>query len=281
MKSKKLTILISILLVVTLVVVLASTVFTLKSVSFNFLNQKNILSNYDDGDYLDKIEVPYGDSIFFVDKNSLKDKLEKKNAYLEVINIETTFPNNLVVHVGEREEVFAIDYGNDTYAIVDKSLKILRFCDLAYLQRAGYLAPIVVKVNYTDVALDIKDYNICDFINVEHMSDVLLAVVNAFEVSGYNITSLKGFATEIILRENGSFIVDENGQYDLNFVKTVEITTKYGIKISINDAYSSLDTKVALGLKAYEMEHDKHNTSGEILVFEQEKRFVARYRSGD
>ena len=281
MKSKKLTILISILLVVTLVVVLASTVFTLKSVSFNFLNQKNILSNYDDGDYLDKIEVPYGDSIFFVDKNSLKDKLEKKNAYLEVINIETTFPNNLVVHVGEREEVFAIDYGNDTYAIVDKSLKILRFCDLAYLQRAGYLAPIVVKVNYTDVALDIKDYNICDFINVEHMSGVLLAVVNAFEVSGYNITSLKGFATEIILRENGSFIVDENGQYDLNFVKTVEITTKYGIKISINDAYSSLDTKVALGLKAYEMEHDKHNTSGEILVFEQEKRFVARYRSGD
>ena len=39
MNTKKLTILISILLVVTLIVVLASTVFTLKTVSFNFLNQ--------------------------------------------------------------------------------------------------------------------------------------------------------------------------------------------------------------------------------------------------
>ena len=281
MNSKKLTILISILLIVTLVVVLASTVFTLKSVSFNFLNQRNVLASYEDEDYLSKIEVPYGDSIFFVDKEDLQDKLEKKNAYLQVIGIETTFPNNIVVHAGEREEVYAINFGNDTYAITDKSLKILRFCDYAYLTRDGYLSPIVVDIDYSDVQLVAEDYSVCDFIEMEHITDILLGVANAFEASGYNITSLKGFATGITLRENGSFKQVEDGDYDLVFVKTVEIDTKYGIKLSVNDAYSNLTTKVALGIKAYEMEHDKHNTSGEVLVFEQEDRLVARFRKGN
>ena len=278
MNSKKLTILISILLVVTLVVVLASTVFTLKTISFNFLNQRLVLADYETNNYLSGIDVPYGSSIFFVDKDKLSDSLEKKNAYLQVVSIETTFPNNIVVHASEREEVYAIRLDSDKYAITDKTLKILRFCDNAYLSRDGYLSPIVVDIDYDDIEINPASYDLCDHIDIENVTDILLNVVTAFEVSGYNITSLKGFATGINLRETGSFKSTNNEDYDLVFVKTVEISTKYGIKLSIGDAYSNLSKKVALAIKAYEMEHDKHNTTGEVLVFEQENRIIARYR---
>ena len=101
----------------------------------------------------------------------------------------------------------------------------------------------------------------------------------SFLQSGYSITSLKGFATDIVLREKGSFVADNNGEYNLSFVKTVELQTKYGIKLSINNAYVDLAQKVALGLKAYEAEHDKHNTTGEIMVYSNETKLVAIYRN--
>ena len=278
MNNKKLTILISILLLVTLVIVLASTVFTLKTVSFNFLNQRLVLADYNTDNYLSGIDVPYGSSIFFVNKEDLSSKLEKNNAYLQVVSIETTFPNNIVVHASEREEVYAIRLSDNNYAITDKTLKILRFCDNAYLSRDGYLSPIVVDISYNDVEINPASYGVCDHIDIDNVTDILLSVVNAFEVSGYNITSLKGFATGLNLRESGSFKSTNDGDYDLVFVKTVEMSTKYGIKLSISDAYSNLSQKVALAIKAYEMEHDKHNTTGEVLVFEQENRIIARYR---
>lgn len=91
------------------------------------------------------------------------------------------------------------------------------------------------------------------------------------------MVSLKGFATEINLRESGNFVVNSSGA-ELEFVKTVELTTKYGINITISNATTLLDTKVALGLQVYDIEHDKHNTTGEIYVFENSGKIVASYR---
>ncbi len=279
MKSKKLAILISILLIIALVVVLASTIFTLQTVSFNFLNQRNVLKDYDNEDYLGDVDVPYGDSIFLINKENLSKKLEKENAYLEVVSVETTFPNNIVVHASEREEVYAIKLSDNNYAITDKCLKILRFCDNAYLSRDGYLRPIVVDIGYDNVDIGSMGYQLCDFIEINNVTDILSGLVDSFLRAGYSITSLKGFATEIVLREKGSFVADNKGEYNLEFVKTVELQTKYGIKININNAYTDLAQKVALGIKAYEAEHDKHNTSGEIMVYSNDTKLIAIYRN--
>ena len=278
MKSKKLAILILILFVVTLVIVLASTIFTLKTISFNFLNQKNMLAGTLDDDYIKNITVPYGDSIFLIDKDELTNNLEKNNAYMQVIGIETTFPSNIVIHASEREELYAIKVEDDKYAITDKSLKILRYCNNAYLTHEE-LRPIVVEIEYDDVNFKDYNYQVCDFVNIDHVSNILKSVATAFEKAGYSITSLKGFATKITLNESGYFKENNNSTgYDLQFVKTVEIDTKYGIKLSINDAYNYIDTKISLALSAYEVEHDKHNTTGEILVYEKSDTIVGVYR---
>lgn len=278
MKRKKFVILISILLVVTLIIVLASTVFTLKTLSFNFLNERYVYASKTDDDYVKNVKVPYGESIFLLNKKDLISDLEKSNAYLQVVSIETTFPSNIVVHVAEREELYAIKLSDNNYAITDKSLKILRFCDDAYLLRSGYLAPIVVDVRYDDFDISDGKYELCDTIDEPHVTEILGSLSDAFEIAGYSTTTLKGFATKIVLQERGSFVSGESETYDLVFTKTIEITTKYGIKISINDAYNNLDQKLALGVVAYEREHDKHNTTGEVLVYVTGNRILARYR---
>ncbi len=280
MKSKKLAVLISILMIVVLVVVLASTIFRVRTISFNFLNQRYVLKDCTQDDYLNDVTVPYGDSIFLVDKAKMISSLEHNNPYLNVISVETTFPNNLVVHAAEREEVYAIRFGaeaDDTFAICDQNLKILKFCNNAYLHRVGYIAPIKVNISYADVDLAADGYDTADFINNIYITPVLQNLANAFAKAGYNMVSLKGFATEINLRESGNFVVNSSGA-ELEFVKTVELTTKYGINITISNATTLLDTKVALGLQVYDIEHDKHNTTGEIYVFENSGKIVASYR---
>jgi len=150
--------------------------------------------------------------------------------------------------------------------------------DFAYLTRDGYLAPIIVDIQYDDIDLVAENYELCSFINDNNIKPILNNLVYAFNKSGYNITSLKGFATNIVLRESGSFISNEEGVYDLSFVKTIEIETKYGIKISINNAIEDLPNKLGLGLSVYELQHDSHNTTGEILVFEKNNEPSAIYR---
>jgi len=278
MKAKKLTILISIFLIVTLIIVLASTIFTLKTVSFNFLNKKYVLEANELQDYVKNVNIPYGDSIFLLDKDQLATDLEKNNAYLKVVKIETTFPSNIVIHASEREELFAIKVEDNKYAVVDKGLKILRYCTDEYLNQ-DQLRPIVVEIGYADVDFADYNYQLCDFVEISHVSEILKSISTAFEKSGYNITSLKGFANKITLNESANFKKSNTStEYDLEFVKTVEIDTKYGIKLSINNAYQYFDKKIALALGAYEMEHDKHNTDGEILVFEKEDKIVGVYR---
>ena len=51
--------------------------------------------------------------------------MESQNPYLKVINIETVFPNKLILHCAEREELFCIKGRDDLYYICDEELKIL------------------------------------------------------------------------------------------------------------------------------------------------------------
>ena len=281
MKSKKLAVLISILMIVVLIVVLASTIFRVRTISFNFLNQRYVLKDCSQDDYLKDVTVPYGDSIFLVDKSKMISSLEQNNPYLNVISVETTFPNNLVIHAAEREEVYAIRFGaeaDDTFAVCDQNLKILKFCNSAQLNKAGYISPIKVEIGYADVDLASDGYNTADFINNPQITPVLTSLANAFQSAGYNMVSLKGFATGIKLSESGSFAVSSTGS-ELEFVKTVEIATKYGISMTINNASSYLDNKLALGLRVYNDQHDKHNTTGEIYVFENSGKIIASYRA--
>ena len=103
MKSKKLVVFLIILAFLTVLIVLNSTLFTLQTISVNWLTTKYELNAIKDYALIEGIEK--GDSIFLLDKEKIKNELEKKYEYLRVVSIETKFPNKIVIHSAERESM--------------------------------------------------------------------------------------------------------------------------------------------------------------------------------
>ena len=123
MKSKKLVVFLIVLAFLTVLIVLNSTLFTLQTISVNWLTTKSKLDDIKDYTLIESIEK--GESIFLLKKDEIKNNLEKKYPYLRIVSIETKFPNKIVIHSAERESMFAIKLADDNYAVVDELGKVL------------------------------------------------------------------------------------------------------------------------------------------------------------
>ena len=127
MKTKRLIAIFIILAIVTLIVILGSVVFTVQSVSVDFLTTRIYSQNITDEEIISTANIPYSKSVFTLEKDVYTQALEKQYPYLKVESIETKFPNKISIHLSEREPLYAINI-NDTgdYAILDKELKVLQ-----------------------------------------------------------------------------------------------------------------------------------------------------------
>ena len=139
MKNKILISIVCCFAFVVLVVVLSSTVFTLKEIKIEFYDTNDqLITNHDTLKHfkdvnmqsiIDSAEFNMGENILLVKKEGYTDKLESKNPYLMVIALTTVFPNKIVIKVHEREELFAVKLDSDTHAITDGEMKVLRTTD--------------------------------------------------------------------------------------------------------------------------------------------------------
>lgn len=66
-----------------------------------------------------------GKTVLIHSKKEYKKKIENFDPYLKVLNIETVFPSSFVVHLAERQEVYAIPFEYGHY-ICDEELRVLR-----------------------------------------------------------------------------------------------------------------------------------------------------------
>ncbi len=128
--SKKLIITLSIIFsVVAVLLILFWTLFGLSTVTVQFHSTKINLAEVTDQEIVSAGGFRYGACVFFEGKNKYIQNLEKssneKLAYLRVLNIETVFPNKMVIHVAEREELFAVRTSEHTY-ICDRDLRVLQ-----------------------------------------------------------------------------------------------------------------------------------------------------------
>lgn len=79
-------------------------------------------------------EFRKGASVLFESKKKSIRKIEnyvaknKNFAYIKIENIETVFPNKFVIHISEREELFAVKH-NEEFLICDRDLRVLRILD--------------------------------------------------------------------------------------------------------------------------------------------------------
>lgn len=132
--SKKWIIVISVFVgFVGLCLILFWTLFGLSEVSvhFNSTTQNLTLS---EEEIVEAGDFNIGSCVLFQSKKINLKKLENAAienpnfAYLKVINIETKFPNKFVIHVREREELFAIENAGKVL-ICDREFRVLKILD--------------------------------------------------------------------------------------------------------------------------------------------------------
>lgn len=136
-KNKKLIISLSVVLgVVLLLIILYFTLFTLQTVEVDFRNESHIYSEESKKSIADDSIIKRGSPIFSLSKKTISKTLEKNNPYLKVINIETVFPNKIIIHCAEREETYAVKANETKYFICDSEFKVLNVSPNYYSEQA-------------------------------------------------------------------------------------------------------------------------------------------------
>ena len=125
MKSKKLTLILAIFFVIVVITTLCSTMFMLATIEVNFFNESSIFLGLETS-IIESGEFEYGQNILLINKKKYIKNLETKNPYLRVLNIESIFPNKLVINCLERKELFYYQQSNNNYIILDKFYKVLK-----------------------------------------------------------------------------------------------------------------------------------------------------------
>ena len=127
MKKKWIIAISVIVFVVLLIIILSFTVFSLKSIELDWRTSKLNIKQTDE-EIISSCEFDYGGSVFFKNKDEYIEKIERTNPYIKVVNIEVVFPSKYVIHVAERQEIFAIEHENLVY-VCDEDFKVLSISD--------------------------------------------------------------------------------------------------------------------------------------------------------
>ena len=193
MKKKWIIALSVILGVVILIIILAFTVFSLKSVEIDFRTSKSYITATDE-EIIESGEFSYGSSVFFHGKKKYEERLESKYPYLKVINIETVFPSRFIVHVAERQEVFALSHNGQVY-ICDEEFKVLRIESSFTSDQTNpiLLEGALVRGDY---------YAVGEFMDVESFPPIYSALYENNRPLGEQISLIESINLEQIYDDN-------------------------------------------------------------------------------
>lgn len=223
-KKKKLIIASVVLIaVVGIIVTLSLTVFSLRHVELDFMTSTDKLVVTEE-EVVQKGDFSFNKSVFFHSKKQYIENLEKEIPYMEVVNIETVFPNTFVVHCAERQEVYAI-LQDDQYLICDEDLKVLRKeKDFVSNQQNAMLIEGVDILN--------ESVEEGDFLKVENYYDIFSAFIE----------------NNRLLHEQQSFVesIKFSKQHDSNIKKDLPVAT---VKTFNGQQYKIVNTEKVLNRK--------------------------------
>lgn len=248
MKTKRITLLVSIIAIILLFVVLSSTVFSLNRVEFCFLKNPIHYNSNISQDVVECGEFNYGSSVFLVNKKSHIAKIEKQYPYIKVVGIETIFPNTLLIQSVEREEFYAVvSKDEQQMAICDGDFKILRIIEYAVMP--NYVIIDNTYANFTN-------QNAGDFLAINN--DLFTQMPKIFERMGYTSSQVMHFLRKVEINSNGNLrLISYNNYY-----------------IEIAQPSKFLAEKIALGYKAI-FDGEGEDLNGYVYVFQQDNTLKA------
>ncbi len=253
MKYKRLIIIMSsIFAFVILCVILSFTLFKVNTISFDFENSTKIFASQEkQNEVIASAGINKSMPIFSLNKAKIAQNLEAKNPYLKVINIESVFPNKLVIHCAEREETFCIKSRDDMYYVCDDELKILNISTSIVTAQSNPVLLSGVSVINTGATFG-------EFLELGDGNEVIKSISNAFAYSNKTIADIKSICKSIEL-------LYENNPYVGKMSPTLAIVTYDDFKIYLRNANSFLINKVNIMLN-FVPECSKYYSTHELVI---------------
>jgi len=249
---------VSILSFIGICAILCFTLFALNTVSVNF---KSVPSLYEANqqEIIESGEFLNGTSVFFMNKKTNQEKIEKAYPYVKVINIETVFPNKMVVHCIEREEFFAINFETSKYYICDEEFKILRILDDTVLYESTQNSPVLVE-GCGEIDTSLSPGN---FLNLKpEFEKVLKRLSPAFKLNNRTCAEQKAIIKRVELLMCASVKYNE-------YTVALKLTDFSDFETTIIDAADFLELKINyfLAINAEILDEDKQNS--ELTIYQK------------
>lgn len=244
MKKKWLIISLSIVLVlIVTIVTLSFTLFTVQEISVNFRTSTS--AEYSSDEIISSSGLKYGKNIFFLKKQNAINSIEKAHPYLEVVNIETSFPSKLTIHLRERQSFYAMQT-EDGFLILDSSLKVLEKVDTF---ETGRTSPILFTYPSADESGVISG-EVGDFLQLKLLKEF------------YDTMLLNGRSRpeSLSLIKQIEYFESENEIYH-NSELGLKLTLFSGREVFIHNAGFGLAYKIA---KFFAVESQLHNLAPDL-----------------
>lgn len=256
MKNKRLVAILCVLGFLTVLIIINSTLFTLQSVSINWLTSKSNLQGVKDYQIAEEVEL--GQSIFLVNKSEVASTLEKANPYLRVVSIETKFPNKIVIHSAERESLYAIKLSDTEYAVLDEMGKVLSITNGSVFDRVESnfgKNPILINFDLPSLSLSTRDFRVGEMVDIKYIVDTLSIISRSLREARYVPTTSKGVISNITISQQS------------NDSSRADITTRCGIVLSISGIEVKTTDKLRIAFAQYNYYHNLGAVDCEIAVF--------------
>lgn len=149
--------------IIAIFLLLSFTAFSLKNVEIDFRTSHQTITVSKD-EIIESAGIKKGGSVFFKNKQTYIKNLEEEYPYIKVVNIETVFPSKFVIHIAERQEIYAVKQ-DETYFICDNEFKVLKITD-------SYSSTQSNAILVEGVILKRANYALSDKLDINNFVDI-------------------------------------------------------------------------------------------------------------
>ena len=251
MRKKKLVIISVILSVIAVMIVLASTVFMLKSVTVDIVSENNeVVAEKDADAIIKKAKFNYGGNVLFMNFSKQIARIESAFPYVKVEKIERKFPNKAILHISERTPAAYTTTGEFVY-ILDKELKVLD-CLYASDFNAGNENLPASALNVPKIDLEIeRGTSAGQIVNNQIVKLVVQSIILGLETSD----------TEIAITDLSSITIENESS---NFQLLIGFDNSE-MKLLIKGSNDLVD-KVKVGIGAFDTHIKSHPDATGVLA---------------
>lgn len=250
-KNKALTVVLAIIIVLALIVVMASSLFCINTINLVWYNTPSKCFHITEQHLVTVSGMQNNQSIFTMNREKYISNIEKSEEYLKVLSLEVVWPNNLKIHLLEREDVYCIPMQDNTYLVTDSDFKVLR----KVFNDGNTTIDNCIRITGRQ-GFDTKSYEVGDFLPQEYFVDYL-ALQDAFFANDQDLVSMKALIQFISIVDN-----------------TMSMLTYSGVTIDILNAQYYTTTKLRTALSILSSLDASKLCTGSIYVFKNEYNII-------